>query len=85
MAKSEGPKLKKLLSTPTKFTITLSKTLQVAQYEPVSATISEEHEFNGDPQDLPKAQVRAAHNIGIVLQEFIETEHDRYVQVKSDV
>jgi len=63
------------------FKITLSKTVQVQQYEPLTVTLTETHEFDvndSDSQPSGKWKVQATDKLTAVLVKAVDRALDRY-------
>lgn len=61
-----------------KITITISRTVQVQQYEPLTITLTEEVESKLTGIELDKFKLRKTRDLGKVIARAMETELDRY-------
>ncbi len=61
-----------------KITITISRTVQVQQYEPLTITLTEEVESKLTGTELDKFKLRKTQSLGKVLARAMERELDRY-------
>jgi len=60
------------------FKITVSKTVQVQQYEPLTITLTETHELQDSDDASSKWKVQATDKLTAVLERAMEKGLDRY-------
>ncbi|QDH83404.1 hypothetical protein [Achromobacter phage Motura] len=61
------------------FTITVSKTIQTKQFEPLTITISEVHTHKGeDRNELKKVRIKYAKTLSRQIKKLIEGEAEEY-------
>jgi hypothetical protein len=71
------PKLAKPQRRPEELTVTLSRTVQVRQYEPVTVTVTERHVL-GEDEATAETRLQVYNQVASDLARFMDKELKRY-------
>jgi len=74
---------KSTIPTPESITVTITRTVQVKQYEPVGVTISETYPVPHD-EDMDRLRRVLTKRIGRSVEEALDREVDRYSPTKNE-